>query len=168
MAEPSVMDLKNCTVKFKDGATPTPNSLTLYIDEGNLTYRVRREIEYKLNRGSLTGAAVREGDEQPMELTISCRFNAIRSSAGDPVTVQEFLYREGQASAYVTTGAECEPYAVDVVVEINYSCGTVVDEVVTFPDFRYEDVGGDFRAGTLELTGRCQAVKPTSVRSNLS
>ena len=99
MAEPSVFDLKNATLKILDGTTPTPFSLTVKFDEGNFTFTHRRNIEYKLDRGRLATGAVREGDEVPMDVSFQGRFNALISSSGDPKTVYESLTKTGAASA---------------------------------------------------------------------
>lgn len=163
MAEPKVYDLKNATLKFLDG-TGTPNELTVHFDEGNLTYTERREIEYKLDRGVLD--YTREGDQQPLELNFEGRFHAITSQSGDPVTPIEFLTQQGAASAYVSTGGLCEPYSIDVQLEMDRDCGTTVyDERITFPKFRYEEIGGDFREGTLSVSGRCNVIRPTAIRT---
>lgn len=166
MAEPKAMDLKNCAVIFRDGTTPTPNELELKMDEGNLQYTVRRNIEVKRDRGELD--YLKEGDEEPMQVQLEGRFSAVKSSSGDPVTVQEFLYKTGAASAYKSTGPVCAADTIDIVVEVDQDCGTTVeDEIITFEDFAYEEVGGDFKAGTLSVQGVCNAVRPSSTRTTL-
>lgn len=164
MAEPVTMDLKECTIKLVDGAG-TPVTLTIKIDDGNLSYTRRKNIEYRKDRGLLD--SVREGDQEPMDLSIEARFNAIKSQSGNPITITEFLEQEGAGSALVTTGGTCEPYAIDVQVEVNRDCGTTNDEILTFSEFRFEEIGGDFKAGTLSISGKCNALKPTSVLTTL-
>lgn len=164
--DPTVVDLKKSVVKFVDGSG-TPKVLTLKLDEGNLTYSVKKNREYRKDRGNLD--TVRDGDDEPMEVTLQCRFHSIKSDTGETVTPFEFLTKTGAASAYVTTAADtCAPYAIDIVVEITNDCGSVKDEVLTFSEFRYEDIGGDFGAGQLSISGKCNAVMPTSVRTTLS
>lgn len=162
---PTVYDLKQCTLYLVDGSTPA-NQLEIKFDEGSLKYTRKRNIEYKKNRGLLD--AVREGDEEPLEVSFEGRFNAIVSSSGDEVTVTEFLEKEGAASAYTTTGTACEPDAVDLVLEVSHDCGSVEDEVVTFEQFRFESIGGDFKAGTISVSGKCNVVKPSAVRTTLA
>lgn len=166
MAEPKAMDLKDCTVTLRDGTSPTPFELEIKFDEGNLQYTVARNIEVKKDRGELD--YLKEGDQEPMKLQFEGRFSAVKSSSGDPVTVQEFLYKNGNAAAYKSTGGVCAADTVDIVVEVDHACGTTVeDEIITFEDFAYESVGGDFKAGTISVQGICNAVKPTSVRTVL-
>lgn len=164
MAEPVKIDLKNTVVKLKDG-TGTPKELELVMDDGNLTYTINREVEYTPNRGKLTGGSVREGDEQPLSLSFQGRFSKIRSDSGELVSIEEFLTKTAAASAHVTVGDPCEPYAVDIEVTITPPCGTIKKEIITFPEFRYEEIGGDFQAGQVDVSGRCNAVLPTSIRT---
>ena len=167
MTEPVIYDLKNATMKLVDG-TGTPNTLTIKFDDGTLQFTERRNIDYRLDRGVIATAAVREGDEVPCEVSFQARFNAIVSSSGDPVTVMEFLKQNGAASAYASTGDACEPYAIDIHLEVDITCTGVEDELITFSQFRYEEIGGDFGAGTLDVSGRCKEVGPTSIRTTFS
>lgn len=163
---PNTYDLKDCSLFLVDGSTPTPKTLEVKFDEGTLTYTRKRNIEYKKNRGSLTGGSIREGDEEPLEVSFSGRFNAIVSDTGDEATVTEFLEFEGQCSANKTTGASaCAPPCIDLVLEVVHDCGSMEDEIITFSEFRFESIGGDFKAGTVSVSGKCNVVKPTAVRT---
>lgn len=164
MAEPKVVDLKNATVKFSDG-TSTPNTLTIKMDEGNLTYERKREVKVKRDRGQLD--YFQEGDKQPVSLSLEGRFAAIRSSSGDAVTPIEFLEKEGAASAFVSTSNACEIDTIDIIVQLRYACGSMQDEVITFADFAFESYGGNFKDGTLSVQGVCNIEKPTSIRTDL-
>lgn len=166
MATPNRLDLKEATVKLIDG-TGTPKELEIIFDEGNITWTEERNIEYQTNRGKLDTASVREGDEVPCQVTIEGRFNALRSVSGEDVTIREFLTKTYEASAFVTTGNECEPYAVDIQVTVDRTCSslTTPDEIWTFSEFRHESISIDARAGTISVTGRTKEVRPTSVRT---
>lgn len=165
MTAPAVYDLKECTLYLRDGDSP-PNELEFKFDEGNLTYSRKRNIEYRKDRGILD--ETREGDEEPLEVSLEGRFNCVVSSSGDPLSVTEFLEMTGNGSSLVSTGGPCQPSAIDLVLEVDHDCDGVDDEIVTFPEFRFEDIGGDFRAGTLSISGKCNVVRPTSVRTTLT
>lgn len=165
MAKAKSMDLKDCTILLRDGTTPTPLELELKIDEGNLTWTSRFNKEAKKDRGELD--YIKDGDEETMQVSIECRFDEVTSSAGEAVSPHEFLTKTGAASVNVSTADECASYSVDIIVEVDHECGTVEDEIITFPDFTVEEIGGDFRAGTLSVSGICNAVLPTSVRTTL-
>lgn len=167
MAEPSIYDLKDATMYLVDG-TSTPKTLEIKFDEGTLQFSEKKEREFRLNRGDLETGAVRDGDDQPCEVSFEGRFNAVTSSSGDPVTVMEFLKQTGAASAHATTGDACEPYCIDIQLQVDHNCNDVDDEIVTFSKFYYEDISGDFGAGTLGVSGRCKSVGPTAIRTTLA
>ena len=160
------IDLKYATISIKDGTTPTANSIEVKIGEGNLTYTERREMIYTPDRGVLDD--VREGDEQPMDVAFDFIWEYITalSGSGTP-TVEDALKKTGEASSWVSTDTDvCRPYAVDI--EINYvpNCQpTGNTEVITLPDFRWEELNHDLTAASISCTGKCNAVQATAVRS---
>lgn len=164
---PGKYDLKKCTLTLRDGQG-TPEEIEMKFDEGNLTFTHNRNIEYVKDRGALD--AVREGDEEPMSLSFQGRFNCIKSSSGNDLSVYEFLTNTG-ATTLTTTGQPCDPFAVDVVLtRDNSGCqpgvGDVVqDEEIVFEEFRHESIDGDIRAGQISVSGKCNRVHPTSTRS---
>lgn len=157
-------DLRDAVLTLLDGAG-TPNTLAIKFDEGNLTHSRKRNIEYKKDRGVLDHT--REGEDEPLELNWEGRFHAITSSSGDPVTPTEFLEQQGAASGYISVGDLCEPYAVDVQLKFTPACGSpaIENEIITFGEFRFEEISGDFKAGTMGVSGKCAIVKPTAVRT---
>jgi hypothetical protein len=165
MAEPVAFDLKKAILYFIDGNVTAPVKLEFKMDEGTLTYTRRKNIEYRKERGLLD--TVREGDQEPMDVSIEGRFSAVKSHASNVLTPIEFLEQEGAGTVLLTVGGACEPYAIDVVLEVNQDCGTTPDEIITFGEFRFEELGGDFKAGTLSVTGKCNALKPVSVHSTI-
>lgn len=160
------IDLKYCTVTVKDGAAKT---LDIKVGEGNLTYSEKRTIEYVLDRGLLD--TCREGDQVPVEVSMQLVWEFLRSSSGDTdVTPEEAIKGIGRAAAggedpWTTSSDDaCEPYAVDIEITYNPSCGTVEDEVVTLSDFRWETMDHDYKAGTLSCTGKCNIAVATVAR----
>jgi hypothetical protein len=167
MAERKSMDLKECTLVFRDGTTPTANTLDVDVDEGNITWTETYNVEVRRNRGLLD--YFKAGDEEPMQVSLEFRFATLKSSSGDAVSPYEFATKTGGAAAYTTTGNACDPYAFDIIVEVNGNCGTAVqDEIITFPDFTKQEIGGDFSSGQFSMSGICNAIRPTSVRTTVS
>jgi len=167
MAEPKAMRLKNCTIRFIDGTTPTPEELEIKVDDGNLQWTEKRTIDVKLDRGELD--YLEEGDDVPCELTLDCRFAAVTSSSGDDVTPIEFLKKQGAASTFKSTAALCAADAINIEVTVSHECGTSIeDEIITFSDFTYENIGGNFKDGTLNISGKCNSKGPTSIRTTLA
>lgn len=157
----SALDIKNCTFTFEDGAAHT---LEFKIGDGGLSFRLRRNIEFKKNRGRLD--LVKIGDEIPVEVTFDVILEDIKSVSGDPVTPYEFLTQRYAASGYTTVGQTCEPYAIDIaIVNDHNNCGDEEDETITLPEFRVDKIDGGIKDAVLKVTGRCNAALATVVRS---
>jgi len=160
--------LKDCELTIADNAAA--NSIVVKMGEGNLTWTENTEVEYLLDRGIID--TVRLGNQVPMDVSFEGRFTAITAYAGAPAddpTLIEALTNSGAASAWVSTGGACEPYAVDLIIECDRTCtsGTDMDEIITFSDFRQESIGGDFQAGQISVSGKCNVQRPTSIRTTL-
>lgn len=158
------IDLKNVTIKLIDGTAVTPNELEIKIGVGNLTYTERVERIYENDRGLLD--EVRDGDEQPMDVTFDFKWDYISSTTGT-VSIEDALKQTGEAASWVSTDADlCRPYALDVVLENVPSCVvTDSEETITLPDFRWEELNHDLRAASISCTGKCNATTATAVRS---
>jgi len=167
----AIITFRKARLYIKDGGVGTAqNSIEVNLGEGSMSWTRARTVNYKMNRGALD--EVTEGDDIPLEVTFSAQFlhytaNAV--SGADPTPI-DALWNEGAASAWVSSDSDtCRLPAVDLVLEYHPDCdpGTVKPwETITFPDFRIEGERGDVSMddGTLEFSGKCNAVKPTAVR----
>lgn len=162
MTTPSALDIKNCDFTFKDGAA---HSLEFKISDGGLSFRLRRNIIMRKNRGVLD--LVQIGDEIPVEVTFDVILENIKSLSTDTfVTPYEFLTRRYACSGYTTVGAACEPYAIDIeIVNDHGNCGGELDETITLPEFRPDKVDGGVKDAVLKVTGRCNVALATVLRS---
>ena len=161
------IDLKNATIYLKDGGVGSAQqSLEVKIGEGTLTYDERKNIEYVRDRSLLD--TVKEGDEEPIDVRFDFTWEflqAVSTTAAGTPTVEDALKQRGEASGWVSSSADpCEPYAVDVVVEYIPPCGGELDEIITLPDFRYTSLAHDLSAGTVAVTGQCNATDAVIVR----
>lgn len=158
---PQVIDLKNCVFTLEDGTAVTPLSLTLRVGEGTLTYSETQNREYILDRDNLD--TVKDGPQVPMDVNVSFTFDEIMGD-GTPSPV-DFVKQKNDASAYVSTGAACEPYAVNIKVVHTPVCSTEKIQTWVFPDFRHEKIDVDMRGGTVSMAGKCNATEPTITRT---
>lgn len=158
----AVFDLKNATLKLIDGSS-VPNTLTIKMAEGNLQYTEKVDRQFLLDRGELD--EVRNGDQQPMELSFEGRWDFIKGDAD--ITIEDFLKFRGGASAYVSSnGSSCGPKCVDVELEHTPLCSTEKIETIVFPDFYYEELGHDAKAAQISVKGRCNATEAVSTRTS--
>ena len=159
----ATIDLKNTTMKIKDGKT-VPNEVEILIGEGNFNWTEHIERKYELDRGSLDTVA--DGDEIPMDVNFDFKWVFIKAMTPDTLpTVEEALKKIGKASAWITTSSDaCEPYCIDIELTNAPSCGSEQQEIITFPDFRHEELAHDLRNASIACSGRCNATVPTIVR----
>lgn len=140
-------------------------TLEINVGDGNLTYNETKEFNYDLNRGNLD--TVREGDQQPMEVSLDFIWDFLRaiSGAGTP-TIEEVFKKTGEAAGWTSSSADlCEPYAIDVEVEHTPPCGGAQREIITLPDFRYESLDHNISDAQVSVSGKCNAVQATVVRA---
>ncbi len=154
--------LKDARIYLVDGSA-TPNKLEIKVGDGTLTYSEKVEREYELDRGNID--TVRNGDDQPVEVNCAFMWEWLKASTGDAPTVRDVLTQSGAASAWVTSSTDtCEPFALDLVVEISPACTGIQSERLTFPDFRYENLDGDLSSGQVSFAGKCNATQPVIER----
>lgn len=154
----AVIDTKNVTIKVRDGAT---EFVEVKLGAGNFTWDEKVNREYVKDRGLLD--TVRNGDEEPMDVRLDSQFEYITAASGATVpTVEDALKQRGPAADWVSTSSDpCEPYAVDIELTNAPPCGTNSQEVMIFPDFRYESANHDIKGGTISFSGKCNATEPT-------
>jgi hypothetical protein len=156
----AVIDIKNAAVSLRDGSAPVANTLEIKVGEGNITYSETVNREYILDRGRID--SVRNGDEAPMDVTFALMWEEIVASAGQTLKPEEALKRFAGAASWISSDPDtCQPFALDVELEVDAQCLTTKErEYITFPDFRYESLEHDVRAGSISVTGKCNALFP--------
>jgi len=137
--------------------------LEIKVGEGDLTFSIKKERIYDLDRGKLS--TVRNGDEQPMELSCTFEWAWLRSDSTKDVipTVYEVLQREGLAWMFMSSAADpCEPYALDFQVDITAECSGsgIKGERLSFLDFREETIDPNLKEGSVAFGGKCNTTKP--------
>jgi len=158
----TVIDLKNATIKLKDGGA---NSLTIKLGAGNCTIGAHHAREYFKDRGKLD--SVRDADQAPVDVKIDGTWEFLRAVAGAGVpTPMEVFRKIGEAAAWVTAGADaCEPFALIVEITNDPLGSTVKTEVITLDEFRPDTIDGDPKAATFSVAGRCKILRPAAARS---
>jgi hypothetical protein len=151
VADDAVITFDSCQIEIKIG-------------EGDVKWTESREINYELDRGVLD--TVRQGDEQPVEVTISATFEHVRTGTSESITPTDAIKGQGGASEWVSSSDDqCEMFAVDLVIEYQPPCGSAELETITFPDFRWENLEFSFKDATIDVSGRCNSVEPSVARS---
>lgn len=164
------IDLKYCSIRIQDGTAPA-NFIEVKVGDGTLTWSEKRNMEYQLDRGNLD--TVREGDQVPMDISLDLMYEFIKSDSTGVPTPEEALKKIGEAAAWTSTSSDaCEPYAVDLILIYTPPCGGEKIEAVILPDYRWESLDHDPKAGTIVTSGKCNAtqalIQRLSATSSLS
>lgn len=149
--------------------TVGPHVLEITIGDGNLTYDEKRALEYKLNRGLLD--QVRLGDQAPIDVNFQFAWTFLTSKSGGTVpSFEEFIKRRGPAVAYTTAGKDCEPFAVNIVLEQSQPCASDDHPIerIVLPQFRHTSLNHDPKAGTVTCQGTCNATEALITRITAS
>ena len=144
-----------------------PQALEVTLGEGNFTYDETREVEFLRNRGVID--TYKQGDEQPMDVSLDFTWEDLTALSGAAVpTVEDVLKQRGAAADWVSsnTGDPCADYVVDIVIINAPDCGNILDEVITLPQFFWTQLSHDTDAATVSVTGQCNAKQATVVRTD--
>jgi hypothetical protein len=143
--------------------TFTSQQLDIKIGDGDLKYTENDDFKYDLDRGNLD--TVRQGDEKPMDVSLSFVYEHITTGTGETIAPMDALKRRGGAAEWVSSATDlCEPYAVDLSVIHTPPCGTAQTETTLFPDFRSDKREPSLKDSLIQITGRCNATEPTVSR----
>jgi hypothetical protein len=87
-------NLRDGELVITDGTTPTPLSMTILLDEGDLSWTQQsRTIEVK-DRGSIAAGHTRKGDEESISISFSAKWTQLigkSAAGGDPLQLYETL-----------------------------------------------------------------------------
>jgi hypothetical protein len=138
--------------------------LQVRVGEGTLTWSEKKPREYKKDRGRLY--EVRNGDEEPMDVTLQFLYELLTASSGDPPTPEDVLKRRGEADDWVSTASDpCSPYCVNIRLDHQPAgCSTFDKERVILPFFYYESLDHNPKEGSINVQGKCNATEATVSR----
>jgi len=155
------------TPSQNDVITFISQRLKVKIGEGNLTWTESKEYEYLLDRGDLD--TVREGDEQPVDVSLEFVYEYVTTETGKDITPVDAIKQVGEATEWVSSSDDlCEPYAIDMVVIHCLPCGTDQDERASLTNFRWESLEYDLGEATIAVSGRCNVSQVTVDRGDYS
>lgn len=158
----STRNLRHGTLILRDGTPVTPLALTIPIAEGDLDFTITKNIINVMNRGKIDHK--REGDEVEMDIKFSFKFEQWSYASGSATGTSpiDALLKQGGASAWVSTGVSCGPFAVDLVFQVKDPCSATAYEQLVFSGFVPESVNfkenGD--ANMVSVSGKAQISAP--------
>lgn len=103
-----VRNLRDGELTILDGATPTPQSLTLLLDEGDLAWTQRTNTIEVKDRGSIAQGHTRPGDEESVSLSFTTKWTQLigkSADVADPLQLYELLMFASGTNAVSTSSA---------------------------------------------------------------
>jgi hypothetical protein len=164
---PLVRNLRDGELVIRDGTSPAPQSLTVLLDEGDLSWTERtRTIEIK-DRGSIAAGHLRKGDDESVALSFTAKWTQLLGQAvepTDPLALYEFLTFQPAAEV-----ASTSPPGQQETLELEFTIRDPAGgpgEVVTFHKVYRETLtlAEGNEANTITFTGRSFETAPTVTR----
>jgi hypothetical protein len=143
----------------------TGEELEFKIGDGNLTWTEHMAREYSKDRGVLD--TVRNADQEPLDLSFEFMWEWLIEYTGY-TSPYDTITTVGTTAGWETSDDEdeCAPPSIDIEVTHTVTCGTTTHtEVITFPKFRYEQLQCDAKAGNIQVSGKCNILRPTITTS---
>ncbi|QDT67068.1 hypothetical protein [Calycomorphotria hydatis] len=161
-------NLRDGELVIKDGTSPTPLSLTVLLDEGDLSWSERSNTIEVKDRGSITDGHTRIGEDESVSLSFSAKWTQLigkAADAGDPLQLYEVL-TFASGTGLQSTSADGEQQTLQLEFTITDPAG-VANELITFSKVYREQItmseGEDYN--TISFSGRSFETQPTISRS---
>ncbi len=161
-----VRNLRDGELVIKDGSSPA-KSLTVLLDEGDLTWTQRvRTIEVK-DRGSIAAGHTRKGDDESVSLSFSAKWTQLlgkSANSADPLQLYELL-TFASGLGLTSTSGEGQQDTLQFEFTVTDPTGAA-SEKITFAKVYRENLtmseGADYNV--IAFTGRDFEVSPVVTR----
>lgn len=160
-------NLRDGELVIKDGSSPTRQSLTVLLDEGDLSWTLRqRTIEVK-DRGSVAAGHTRKGDEESISLSFTAKWTQLLGASAndaDPLQLYEFLTFAEDAGVISTSG-EGQQDTLRFEFTVTDPAGVASEKIVFSKVYRESlTMAEGEQSNTLSFTGRDFEPLPTIER----
>jgi len=160
-------NLRDGELVVKDGSSGTPKSLTLLLDEGDLTWTERSHTIEVKDRGSIQLGHTRKGNEESVSLSFSAKWTQLigkSANSADPLQLYEFLNFVSDLSLTSTSpGGQQDTLRFEFTV---YDPAGVASEKIIFSKVYRESLtmseGNEFNQ--ISFSGRDFEITPTVER----
>lgn len=161
-------NLRDGELTIVDGTSGTPQTLTVLIDEGDLSWTERlNTIEVK-DRGSVAAGHTRPGDDESVSLSFSAKWTQLigkSADAADPLQVYEFLtFTSGANVVSTSTAGEQDTLQLEfTVVDPAGAAGEKVTFARVYRESLTMSEGDEFNL--IAFTGRDFETRPAVTRT---
>ena len=160
-------NLRDGELALIDGTPGTPQSLTVLLDEGDLTWTQRANTIEVKDRGSIAAGHTRKGDDESATISFTAKWTQLigrHANPADPLQLYEFLMFLSGANI-VSTSSPGEQDTLKLQFTVLDPAG-IASERITFGKVYRESLtmseGDDYNVIT--FTGRNFEPQPTITR----
>jgi len=125
-------NLRDGELVLKDGTSGTPQSLTVLLDEGDLSWTERSNTIEVKDRGSIAAGHTRPGDDESIALSFTAKWTQLigkYADSGDPLQLYEFLNFMSGLSVVSTSGSG-EQETLQLEFTVNDPAGVAGEKIV--------------------------------------
>lgn len=154
-------NLRDGIIIAQDGNATNQQSQEFDIEQGNLSFTIKRAARIIKDRGALSHR--RAGDEEACEISFSVYLCKFKAESGEDPSLYDCLTGTGEASGWTSTSETGEPFTADLVFKIINPDADGNREVFTFADFHADEleVTEGEEADVVTATGTALVVEPT-------
>lgn len=162
-----VRNLRDGELVIKDGTSSTPLSLTVLLDEGDLSWTERTNTVEIKDRGSISAGHTRKGDDESVSLSFTAKWTQLMGkveNSGDPLQLYEMLTFASGTSVESTSG-EGEQDTLQFEFTVIDPAGTASEKIVFAKVYRESltmSEGDEFNL--ISFDGRDFEVSPVVTR----
>ncbi len=163
---PLTRNLRDGELVIKDGSTP-PQSLTVLLDEGDLSWTHTQQTIEIMDRGSITSGHTRPGDDESTQLSFTAKWTQLigkSHNTADPLTLYETLmFQPGAAVA--STSRDGEQKTLTFEFTVNDPAGAAHEKIVFTKVYRDSlTMSEGEKTNLIAYSGRAFSTAPTVSR----
>lgn len=163
---PVTRTLRDGELVIKDGSTP-PQTLTVLLDEGDLSWTHKQHTIEVKDRGSVTNGHTRPGDEESTSLSFSAKWTQLigkSHSSADPLALYETLMFQQGANLQSTSGPG-EQNSLTLEFTVTDPAGVASEKIVFSKVYRESlTMSEGEKANLVAFTGRSFSTAPAITR----
>lgn len=128
---PLTRNLRDGELVIQDGSTP-PQTLTVLLDEGDLSWTHKQQTIEVLDRGSIAAGHTRPGNDESTHVSFTAKWTQLIGKShnpADPLALYETLMFQPGA-ALVSTSREGEQKTLTLVFTVNDPAGLAHEKIV--------------------------------------
>lgn len=154
-------NLKDAVITIEDGTTPTAQSVTVKLADGDISWEESRELMVHKDRGNLDSVEVDE--DNPIQVTLNMAWEYFIGDAVD--TPYEAIKGTTDTEWVSTDSNSCSTKACNIKIVFTPGCSDQKIETIILSKFHYQRISPSGSQKQISVTGICNVSAPTITRT---